>query len=61
MSEPAEFYVSCNPPLLPNGVEIVVADIENSLGEVCFASEVRKPLTYSLFRFLDRTGGTIRS
>ncbi|RFN53040.1 hypothetical protein FIE12Z_2623 [Fusarium flagelliforme] len=34
MSEPAEFYVSCNPPLLPNGVEVVVADIENSLGEI---------------------------
>nr|CEG05366.1 unnamed protein product [Fusarium clavum] len=34
MSEPAEFYVSCNPPLLPIGVEIVVADIENSLGEI---------------------------
>ncbi|KAJ4137777.1 hypothetical protein NW768_003367 [Fusarium equiseti] len=53
MSEPAEFYVSCNPPLLPNGVAIVVADIENSLGEIVL--EVLYDPEIPWFKFISQT------
>ncbi|KAF5006544.1 hypothetical protein FDECE_7086 [Fusarium decemcellulare] len=44
MAEFAEFYVSCNPPLLPNGVSLVITDLKNALGskaiEVLYEPEV---------------------
>ncbi|KAF4453832.1 hypothetical protein F53441_3518 [Fusarium austroafricanum] len=33
MSEYVEFYVSCNPPLLPNGVSSVIEDLKNEFGQ----------------------------
>jgi hypothetical protein len=30
----AEFYISCNPPLLPNGVSLIITDLTKELESV---------------------------
>ncbi|CEI64055.1 hypothetical protein FVEN_g10864 [Fusarium venenatum] len=46
----SEFYVSCNPPLLPVGVSSVIADVTNDLGETIL--EVLYEPENSWFKFI---------
>jgi hypothetical protein len=58
-----EFYVSCNPPLLPIGVSSVIEDAMNDLGQVCTAKEALSSLlTYlRVYHFLDCHRGPVRA
>ncbi|PTD11220.1 hypothetical protein FCULG_00003024 [Fusarium culmorum] len=46
----SEFYISCNPPLLPNGVSSVITDAVNDLGQIVI--EVLYEPEVSWFKFI---------
>ncbi|KAF5248750.1 hypothetical protein FAUST_89 [Fusarium austroamericanum] len=46
----SEFYISCNPPLLPNGVSSVITDAVNDLGQIII--EVLYEPEVSWFKFI---------
>jgi hypothetical protein len=57
-----EFYVSCNPPLLPKGVALIFASVEERKDDlVSIGNPPRIPLTHPFYFYLGNLRDPLRA